>query len=366
MNRRRVESLRQLAAVGVVSAVGWLLLKADGYFGAQTESAGDIVSTFQIVEPYKGPAKLVRCFDTPALVNSLEDMADYDKPITLNFDQASKKYNNEPEVSAELDDKLLSGSVKVYVDPTYVMNPETKIVETVEGSIGGGFLTKDPEGQPVVVTAAHVVGLAIDDPSKIHVVDAKGNQARITDGCYEYSVNGEMIDTYVKNSLLPANEFQDLAVLRLDKQLKTSNLPLANVQPEKGDWLRAVNNAPNSSLDPAITYSTLAITEPNSGDYHFQVLSGIDPKQTSLADGENRYEYARPGASGGVVANQNGEVVCLLNSGGDTTTEELQYYSMSIGGAVQSDERWKPVRSVCSSTYAIRQVLQSPRYRNDK
>jgi hypothetical protein len=239
-----------------------------------------------------------------------------------------------------------------YIERAYV-KPPSEVLSTVEQAAvevdhhategplgvwgteghGSGFVTTDPAGNEVVVTAAHVV---VDkEIGSISVQTAGGDQtAVVTGGCYVLENAGKFVEFPKKDDdskQVPVDT--DLAVLILDHPLTgVTPLTVAKENPRQGDWGYAVNYQGDSDPEKPghQTEYPLLVTQSMPG-YPLQGMTGLRELPTPPSIREVEDGRVTPGASGGAVADPTNGSVWAITVGG------------TLRGMVPTAEDMRPV-----------------------
>lgn len=179
-----------------------------------------------------------------------------------------------------------------------------KIETDTNTDTGSGFITTDPDGKQVIVTAAHVVGE--HELSSIVMTDIAGRQTTPTHGRYIFEGQGALSEGLVIN--FPEI---DLAVLRPQDPLGDTSLRIGTLA-ARGTWLDMMNYQGKVAFDQPHTYKTIALT--NRPGTTNLALSGVEPERKH----EPPASYiAHGGASGSVMFDaQRNEVAGVACFGG--------------------------------------------------
>lgn len=243
---------------------------------------------------------------------------------------------------------------------------------SVEGGKGSGFVVLNEEQEPVVITAAHVViGESLND---ITITTNEGETASPTGGCVIYEKDGRPVDTSEeeKNGYYPD---YDIAVLTYEDDLNITPLPVAKEMPAVGDWVYFVNYqgayGPKESLDSSELFAgpaeyTGIMTPKYPTTTHRSVITGARDMGPNYTRSYFDSIHMRPGASGGPVLDEAGEVIGISVA---TTPEGIylgpddlnKIYNIDFRDTDEKpDKSFRPTNAIVLGTNILNLVLDAP------
>ncbi|HSX28735.1 MAG TPA: trypsin-like peptidase domain-containing protein [Candidatus Saccharimonadales bacterium] len=165
---------------------------------------------------------------------------------------------------------------------------------------GTGFLAKDSAGRTKLITAMHVIGN--QKLSAITVTDQQGHSTHPVSGCYTYEKDGKQIP--FQEELGEQVVDIDVAALTLKTKIGTSALTLAVHPPKRGQWVFYNNyQGQDAKVKHSSSYTGLLTSVQKN-----QIIALTGLQSERHAAGADNYING-PGASGGAVVNNKGEVV---------------------------------------------------------
>lgn len=222
-----------------------------------------------------------------------------------------------------------------------------------------GFVTLNEQGDQVVVTAAHVAdGVR---PSNITLTTDTGHVTP-TGGCVIHEEDGERVaasETRVVD--------YDVAVLMLPENVTQEPLQLATQAPTPGKYVFPVDYRGFTSVDSGPAQSTVIVTPRAFDTTYYTLVNGATAMGTNRSQWTFDQNHVGPGASGGPVVNNLGEVVAVTT--GSRGVGDLAQvvpanilaadYNIEFPGAPTSDG-WQPTVSFANGTDVVRNALGSP------
>lgn len=229
----------------------------------------------------------------------------------------------------------------------------------VGDSKGTGFVTLNERGDQVVVTAAHVAdGVR---PSNIKVTTDAGYQVTPTGGCVIHEEDGKRV-TARETTVVD----YDVAVLTLPESISQEPLQLATQAPEPGEFVFPIDYR-GYTVASGPAQSTAIVTPRVYNIPYYALVNGARDMGTNPSQWTFDQNHTRPGASGGPVVNNLGEVVAMTTASTGRGNLALvvpdgilkQDYNIEFPGAPTSDG-WLPTISFANGTAVIRDALRSP------
>lgn len=324
-------------------------------------------------QPDKPALQMERCFDAPLPVPSPPKAPDLpsvnDPDFTRKFEAYEKAYAqynaimDPPHITMHtghhnflLEEKFMPRHVENGLKEGNVM-----VLDEVKETKGSGFLTNVPNGAGVVaVTSAHVV--VGNDINRIRVVNHTGQEVGVADACYVFEKDGDFID-FDKIPEDGADADVDLAILSLQGPLDGTALKLADDFPQRGEWVKLVNNQGGyEPTSPAIFSGFVVSRDPNlMGN---AIITGVQPWRRDI-DGMSAYTL-KGGGSGGLATNMEGEVVGVTYTASEGYWDKARMKSL-FGIEFEmphgNETGLVPTSSSVVGVNAIRQALESKRYR---
>lgn len=287
---------------------------------------------------------LGRCFDAPQPAGTLAPIASRD-PITLHYDPATHRIAGEPTVSERILRQLTDSSVVIQAGRFRA----------------SGFATEAPNGQEVIVTAAHVV--AVEDTSQITITDNTGHTTGATAGCYMYEDKGQFLDlgSVYTSQTLPDAKAYDIAILQPEQPVGQP-ARVATDYPGSGAWLEFVNTQREASAATPAHYLGLTVSKRPSilGDV---ALTGLEPQRAS----ESIQAYSdQPGSSGGLAASiQTGAIEGMSYASGthySNAADTSRYFGVNFDTPIGPGAGIQPMETVLMGADVIHLALSSSNY----
>jgi Trypsin-like peptidase domain len=288
------------------------------------------------------PSAVLRAFESPLL--PVVGEAEFEKSLLFEeLADAPLRYISDPTTKA-----LTANPGYDAASLTHVRGAVIRISGPEEGS---AFIVNDPDGEQVIVTAAHVV--AEHDPASVELTDFFGNRTTAYAGRYILEARGRLLTAAELDG--PADI--DLAVLRPEKPLGRTALRVGALA-ARGTWLDMVNYQHDAAFDAPHQYKGVVLTQrPGQSNY---LATGMEPERVSepLAN-----TVVLRGASGGVAFNaQKGEVagVSFFGSNLLLQPEDLALLNISFDRPMRGDDeesRLTPLLAHIVDPAYIRQAI---------
>jgi S1-C subfamily serine protease len=190
-----------------------------------------------------------------------------------------------------------------------------KVVNSGNDSYGTGFAVSSPSGETEIITAAHVV---TGTPLKnIQIVTDSNKTSSVSNGCFIYENHGTFADPSIDEIV-----DTDIAVLKLTDTRTVTPLAIASQPPSKGDCVSLINYQRDAGPGYPADYSALVAGK--TGTHALQLLTGTQEMSMPATNLLFDSIHLVPGASGGPVVNQAGQVVGVSTS----STRDGSYLSV--------------------------------------
>jgi hypothetical protein len=179
-------------------------------------------------------------------------------------------------------------------------------VKIIRGKFtGSGFVVLDPNGEPVVVTAAHVVAPDnVAKKSELKIIDAEGNTTTVESGCYangSYGVDSPPGDH--------SPEQVDLAILRPSNKVGQAALTLAAQPPKRGERVGFYNFQQDRDITYPASYTGIAL-DMRTESMDNTILTGLGAEDDEIID--NAVEGGASGSAG--IDPETGDVYGVIVS----------------------------------------------------
>ncbi|HEX8226595.1 MAG TPA: serine protease [Candidatus Saccharimonadales bacterium] len=359
-SRRRFAAASALAALSLTGCAAGALdpspSPSPSSTSGNTRSKGNDVNKVHI--EMDTSKQFPRCFKFPLADQPDQHGAVRVKPLRLPYNPAKKAISGGPNrLSEKIERKVQDAVIAVY-----------RTDEDGNEFKGSGFLVRRGKNDVVAFTAAHVVM-----PGKmkdVRLIDNDKRSTRIEGGCYIYDRPGKRVRVEPLNAEpKPKPVGVDIAVMRMKKQIGDSVLQMADEKPKRGDFVYTINfQAESNPGSPSKYLGVVALTPP---DRPLAVLTGIQPW---VSESEADHTKALPGASGGVMVNQEGDVVGMIYAGhtNDNYREDdadfltnralrTQYGVTFPGIKSSADSGFQPSQALLIEDKALDKALESPK-----